>query len=68
MKTFTKYYPSALFCGEVILATVGYDSREEAMLHTSDVYPDVDWETYDEFGFLLDKSYEACPLHSLGKE
>ena len=53
MKTYKKYFPSAMFSGEIILSDKSYDTYEEAKANTDFVFPDVDWEEYDENNHLL---------------
>lgn len=57
MKTSKKYFPSTIFSGEIIISDKSYDTYEEAKANTNDVYPDVDWEEYDENGRFVRASY-----------
>ncbi len=62
MKTYKKYYPSTMFSGEIFLSDKSYDTEEEAKANTDKVYPDIDWEEYNEKGQLIGKSYgNPCP-------
>lgn len=65
MNTYKIYYPSTMFSGEIILNDEkGYDTEAEAKANCNDVYPDVDWEEFNEKGFLVGASYgigNACP-------
>lgn len=57
MKRTKKYFPSTMFSGETILSGNGYDTYEEAKRNTNPVYPDVDWEEYNEYGIVVGTSY-----------
>ena len=65
MKTYKKYYPSTMFSDEIIInKEKGYSTEEEAKLHCDAVYPDVDWEEFDEKGSFVGASYDVgnvCP-------
>jgi len=54
-----KFFPSTMFSGEIIISDKGYDSEEEAKAHTNDVFPDIDWEEYDEKGRFICSSYQC---------
>ena len=58
MKTYKKYFTSTIFSGEVVLSGKSYSSYEEAKANTDRVFPDVDWEEYDEKGNFLRASYQ----------
>lgn len=52
-----KYYPSTIFSGEVILRGDSYDTYEEAKSNTNHVFPDVEWEEYNDKGMFVTASY-----------
>ena len=54
-----KFFPSTMFSGEIIISDKGYDSEEEAKAHTNIVFPDVDWEEYDEKWRFICSSYQC---------
>jgi len=59
MNTYKKFFPSTIFSGEIILnVEKGYDTEQEARLHCDVVFPDVDWELYDEKGHFISSSYQ----------
>lgn len=57
MITYKKFIPSTIFSGEIILSEKSYPTYEEAKKNTSQIYPDIDWEEYDENGRMVQASY-----------
>lgn len=58
MGYYKKYFRSTIWCGEIILdCSQKYDTYEEAKANTNAVYPDIDWEEYNEDGFFVGCSY-----------
>ena len=57
MGNYKKYFTSTMFSGEIIVNTSkGYDTYEEAKANTDKVFPDVDWEEYNEDGRFITSS------------
>lgn len=56
LETKRTYYVSTFFSGETILGDA-YETYEEAKAHTTSVFPDVDWEEVNKYGFVVASSY-----------